>query len=224
MTIVVVSTAFNPPAKARKLCEASVRAQTVKAKHFYVDAGSPLTSLDCEAGAPCLANLTRMIKAWPPDTIIVWLDGDDWLAHPGVLARVQERYDVGAEVTYGSYITADGTKGIARPFQHNVFGEVEWRRHQWVFTHLKTFRAGLFQRINVERDLKVNGEWITSACDVAVMFPILEMAGPDRVSFIAETLCVYNFRNSGQVKDPEHRRNEMAFEAYVRGLEPYKPC
>ena len=60
-------------------------------------------------------------------------------------------------------------------------------------SHLKTFYAWLFKKIDVE-DLKIGGEFFPMTWDQAMMFPMLEMAG-DRHAFIKETLYVYNMTN-----------------------------
>ena len=71
-------------------------------------------------------------------------------------------------------------------------------------SHLRTFRAGLFHRI-AEQDpafecLKDDsGRWLTSAVDAALMYPLLELAGFDRVRYIDRILYQYNDEHPGNI-------------------------
>lgn len=182
--MVVVSTGFNAPTKDR--CLESVEAQTCPLRHIYVEAGLQ--------DPPRLAvqNAYEAIHTLDKNDIVAMLDGDDWLSHPEALAYVQSLYNKDPDLwlTYGSFVFSDGRPGFAAPYPHGNF-----RQHPWLATHLKTFRAGLFQKIKKE-DLQVNGEWQRLVWDTAIMYPMLEMAGPDRILFIEDILYVYNLASS----------------------------
>jgi hypothetical protein len=202
----VVSTAYAPPPEAR----AKSLASTAGAHHVYIDAAEqdpPRSHFENFRGAVSLAR---------PDDIIVCLDGDDWLM-PGALARVQRAYDAGAEVTYGSYVFADGRPGHARAMTPDELAHP--RRSPWVASHLKTFRAGLLERVPI-RCFQQDGWWLEHARDMALMFALLEVA--DHPVYIPEILYVYNYATS-----TEHNATAEVLEAereqaaYVRGM---KPC
>ena len=181
--IVVVSTGLNAPTKQR--CLRSVREQTLPAEHRYVEAGDQATP----AGA--LQNRAEVVAHLDPQDVVVALDGDDWLAHPNVLSVVSRLYDDHeCWLTYGSFRYADGRPGFAAP--------VTWppRRNEWTSSHLMTFRAGLFQRLD-DKDLRYpDGTWRKLAGDQAMMLPMLELAGAERSRFVPEVLCVYNYATS----------------------------
>lgn len=182
MKITVVSTGFFAPTKSK--CIASVAAQVeAEFEHAYIEAGEQ------EQPAPrALENMTRVIHGVPDDRIIALLDGDDWLAHPRALATVQDAYEANPALlaTYGSYVYADG-----RPGHCASYGTVPPRQcKQFLASHLKTFRAGMFKRINRGDLMLPHGQ------DIAIMLPILEMAGPARVKFIPEILYIYSSRTS----------------------------
>eukprot|EP00921_Rhytidocystis_pertsovi_P011876 GHVQ01019240.1.p1 GENE.GHVQ01019240.1~~GHVQ01019240.1.p1 ORF type:complete len:629 (+),score=43.52 GHVQ01019240.1:1885-3771(+) len=70
-----------------------------------------------------------------------------------------------------------------------------YRNVPWMFSHLKTFRFYLFNKIDVETACKRNGRWLLSASDHAIMYPVLEMSG-GRAQCISDTLYYYNVKNS----------------------------
>lgn len=166
--------------------------------------------------APELANLWSIWRSLPDDEVIVWLDGDDFLATQHALAIVARAHAEGALATYGQFMWEDGTVGFAAPVGR------EPRRAPWTATHLKTFRAGLVKRIR-EDDLKMpDGRW-SFVTDQPVMLPILEMAG-DRARFIPNILHVYSVPNPGADTtrhDPEYLRKQSEEVARIRARKPY---
>ena len=209
--MLVISTGLNTPAMARMRCLRSVKEQIgVDRQHVFLDAASTV---------PPMAHfeyLDQMIRDMPKNEIVVSLDLDDWLARPDALALVKKHHDDGAWVTYGSFRHADGRAGFCRQLEGDP------RKLPWVTSHLKTFRAGLFQRIKTD-DLKLDGEWLQHARDLALMFPLLDMAGRERSHFVPEDLAIYNYANSGEFKGPESvRAEERRCVAHVRGLKPYE--
>jgi len=178
--MIVVSTGINAPTKER--CIESVTRQTgVAPVHVYIEAA------DQHPPWSATANLASVIRPRAPREIVVWLDGDDWLADDHALEHVASIYSTDPDVwlTYGSYVHADGRRGICAPYESTAY-----RVEPWKASHLRTFRAGLFQRIkpeNLRFDLAV---------DQAVMLPMLEMAGAARVKFVPRVLAIYNYANS----------------------------
>lgn len=212
MRLVVVSTGKNPPAEARRLCLETVRVQVgVEVEHIYFDAAEqdpPRTHWE---------NLIAAIDPLPPEIVVVSLDGDDWLLGDDALATVAQAHAAGAWVTWGQFVYADGRPGFSAPLPHGA----DVRRVPWVTSHLKTFRAGLFQRIDPEH-FKFRGKWMEHARDMALMYPCIEMAGPERCTFIPEVLYVYNSANSTEHHmSPQDRLDEQEQVAHVRGLAPY---
>ena len=84
-------------------------------------------------------------------------------------------------------------------------------------SHLRTFRAGLFHRI-AEQDpgyacLKDDaGRWLTSAVDVALMCPLLEMAGFARARFADRVLYHYNDEGPNHIHNARRESQLASFE------------
>lgn len=138
-----------------------------------------------------LANLYDAIYSCNDDKIIVTLDGDDWLAHPNVLQRLNAIYS-----TQNVWITHGNMKELRRekdgwciPVPQEIVLKNAFRTFRCP-SHLRTFYAWLFKKIKPE-DLKYNGEFFKMTWDQAMMFPMMEMAG-ERHAYIKEVLYIYN--------------------------------
>ncbi|WPV64827.1 glycosyltransferase [Chitinophaga sp. LS1] len=160
-------------------------------------------------------NIYQAITTWcRPDDIVVCLDGDDQLACHNALSIINEqyvRYD--CWTMYGQYMDADGCLGVSAPYASPK--DFATLRQGWRVSHIRTFRAGLFMAI-ADQDPEYNclknseGEWLQSATDTAIMFPLMEMAGFYRVIFNETILYRYNNRNPAShhfVNRPAQLRN-----------------
>ena len=129
------------------------------------------------------------------EDIIVHLDGDDWLYDNEVLKTVLKVYkNDECLATYGSYeSTDDNFPCVCHAKDPNV-GYRQYIKIGWPFSHLRTFKKFLWDQLKMSDLVDSNGNLFSCACDVAIMCPILEMAG-DRVSFIKDKLYVYNRDN-----------------------------
>lgn len=161
-----------------------------------------------------LGNIVAGIRriAHDPDDIIVTVDGDDWLRHDQVLERLRDVYaSPDVWLTYGSHqrwknkllhrIGWTVRRGIAAPYPEAVGARRAYREHEYLASHLRTFKRFLFDAID-DADLRDDdGIYFRAAGDVAHMVPMLELAGPEHIRFLDELLYVYN--NSNPIS--EHR-------------------
>lgn len=134
-----------------------------------------------------------------PDDIIVLLDGDDWFPTKRVLSYINDYYNEhDCWIMYGQAQWTNGMKGIARPMPREVFNDM--RKHSFYISHIRTYRAGLYQKIQ-EQDESFScmkdkdGKFYRCTYDVAIMYPILEMAGFDKTKYNEKSLYIYNRDN-----------------------------
>ncbi|GMU19493.1 MAG: hypothetical protein AMXMBFR12_06850 [Candidatus Babeliales bacterium] len=139
-----------------------------------------------------LANIYNAVHMCQPHEIIVNLDGDDWLAHPLVLNHLNALYnDPDVWLTYGQFQWwPKNVPGFSCAVPLHILEEGKIREYGWVTSALRTYYAGLFQKIKKE-DLLYENKFFPMAWDLAIMFPMIEMAGP-RCRFINEILYIYN--------------------------------
>jgi glycosyltransferase involved in cell wall biosynthesis len=155
-----------------------------------------VTLIRQEARKGAMANWYYAISLCADEDIIINLDGDDWLAHAGVLSRIAQEYkDPHTWMTYGSFVSyPSGEIGFAQELEQYVINGALYREKKFVTTHLRTFYAWLFKKIKKEDFLYKENEFFPMVCDQAMMFPMLEMAG-DHAHFIKNILYVYNRAN-----------------------------
>jgi len=165
-------------------------------------------------------NFTQQLATLNPsdDDIIVDLDLDDYLL-PHALEIVNNAYERWPELllTYGSYITESG-----RPERFNgIYKSNAFRSQRWKASHLKTFKYKLFKNIH-KKDLKgKDGRCLKVCADMAMMFPMLEMAGLNRIYFNEVPIYVYNDiskYNDHKTQGEEQKRVEK----YLRAKARYK--
>jgi len=169
-----------------------------------------------------LHNISKLLNTKikePSKTIDLIIDGDDYLYSSDVLNIVEEKYvQTNCLITYGSHISSTGVKGKKYPSlvrEFNLF-----RKYFWYASHLKTFRHDLWLSLNNQDLLNKNGEYFSVASDLAIMFPLLEMAG-NRQEFISEILYFYNEDNP--ISDHKIRRKEQILAAKeIRQKNKYK--
>ena len=155
----------------------------------------------------------------PTKTINILIDGDDYLYSGDVLNILKEKYlKTNCLITYGSHLSSKGVQGKKYPSfvrRFNLF-----RNYFWYASHLKTFRHDLWLSINPNDFIDNNGHYYTVASDLAIMFPMLEMAG-NRQEFINEVLYVYNDQNP--ISDHKIRRYSQILAAKeIRKKNKYK--
>ena len=169
-----------------------------------------------------LNNINEMLSLEikePSKTIDILLDGDDYLYSGDVLNIIYEKYlNTNCLITYGSHLSSHGVQGKKYPRLIRKFNL--YRKYFWYASHLKTFRHDLWLSVNHKDLLDKNGKYFSVASDLALMFPMLEMAG-NRQEFIEDLLYVYNDQNP--ISDHKIRRKEQIIAAKeIRDKRRYK--
>lgn len=179
-------------------------------------------------GSP-LANIIKGTEIANPDKedIIVNIDGDDWLSSTFVLEYLNRVY-TGQEcwLTHGSYqIHPSGEIGghssIYLPTEY--IDPTVYKKFPFCTSHLRTYKFWLYNSID-KGDLinPTTGEYYKQAGDLALMFPMLEMAGSAKIFKIEDILLILNRENelneatvsSSEQKQVEHiiRNHQRVYE------------
>lgn len=162
--------------------------------------------------------------------IVVCVDGDDELISDQVLLRLEEEYKKPhIHLTYGSFIQSSTKKrGKARKIPEETIKKGTVRKlTTFKAHHLKTFRAGLFKRIQKE-DLLLEGEFFSATGDLAFMYPMIEMLAhsheheKNHTAFISDILYKHNDENP--LNDFKvHKQKQQFFRRHIRRQKPYAP-
>lgn len=167
-----------------------------------------------------LHNIYNAVWSCRPDEIVVIVDGDDWLANGLVLRYLNGVYqDPNVWLTYGQFKRFpknSDAKSSQVPVE--ILRRKQLRRFPWVTSHLRTFYAGLFHKIK-KQDLCYQGNFFPMTGDLAIMFPMVEMAG-ERSRFIPDVLYVYNTNNSLSDHRVDGDLQERCAEV-IRTMTPY---
>lgn len=143
-----------------------------------------------------LANYYYAMHTCDDKILIIILDGDDRFTHDKVLAYINSVYaDEKVWLTYGQFKEyPSGKLGFCHEMPAWVIRHNAFRRYVDTPSHLRTFYAGLFKRIKKE-DLLFNGDFFPMCADLAMMFPMIEMAHDGHFRFVSEVLLEYNAAN-----------------------------
>ena len=167
-----------------------------------------------------LGALTNTIKGIDKickdaNDIIVILDGDDWFRDSRCLEYLDSVYGEDTWMTHGSYKHV--SNGIERVNRFELPFDRANRRHS--VYHLRTFRNFLYQKINHD-DLKEDGAYFKITGDMALLFPMAEMAG-EHFKFLDKVLYYYNDMNP--INDyKKDLSNQVRVENIIRRRKPYE--
>jgi glycosyltransferase involved in cell wall biosynthesis len=148
--------------------------------------------------------------------ICIEVDGDDWLPDSEVFNRIEKTYsDNNVWLANGSFKYHDGRIGFARSY--NSFDNI--RKETFTLTHIRTWKAFLWRKIN-ESDLKdENGKYWHVAGDLSFMFPMAEMSGIEHYRFMSDINYIYN--ESNPIND--HKVNLQHVHTITQKIRSNKP-
>ena len=155
-----------------------------------------------------------------PDDIVAILDGDDTL-HPNALKVIQKVYDTypGTLATHGSYIkhTKKARTRISKAYPKGC----DVRNFKWHASHLKTFRLRMIYHLRADMFQDQRGKWLDAASDLALMFPLIEIAGLERVKFVEKEIYFWNNGTSQATNGELQKKNEYIVRSKKREKQIY---
>lgn len=157
------------------------------------------------------------------EDIIIQIDGDDWLYSAEVFNKLNVIYQEDVLLTYGSLVELS-TKKLNKTFTKKLFDTQKYRKqygeYYWVTSHLKTFKYKLWKKI-LDKDLRdINGTYFKVAWDLAMMYPMIEMAGLEKIVYVEEPMYIYNDLNPAN--DYKIRCKQQAATAkYIKNKKEY---
>lgn len=147
-----------------------------------------------------LANEHNLILSTPnlnQEDIIIILDGDDKLLNNNVLSYLNDFYTTSNPlVVYGQYTRSNGLSGTARGFKdENEFNNIR-QINGYFLSHIRTWKYRVYQElVTQDPDLTcykdLSGQFYKTAADVAIMYPLIEIAGYKNVKFNHQPLYWY---------------------------------
>jgi glycosyltransferase involved in cell wall biosynthesis len=167
--------------------------------------------------------------------IVCVLDGDDFLANEDVLHYLNEVYiKANCWITYGGMIIWNGGENIKEPYPQNTEPPFDvkknklYRKDLWRYSHFRTYRGFLWNRIKTE-DWIINNQYGMIE-DLITMYPCLEMCPMNKIFRIDQQVYILNYsiengesrgwtenkiNNIGQIQEIELRNRQKYSELSV---------
>jgi glycosyltransferase involved in cell wall biosynthesis len=128
------------------------------------------------------------------EDIICLLDGDDFLIKKDAIDIINNLYQDETLLTYGQYVWPNGEIGHCGAYTKESFSKL--RTDGYLASHIKTFRYKLYKElINQDPELSCykdgDGNFYTITYDVAIMTPLMEIAGFEKIKFNPNPVYYY---------------------------------
>ena len=131
------------------------------------------------------------------DSIIIEVDGDDYLEQIDVLQVLHRYYKHGAEKTFGSFRQVSDAVNSNFGDTDEIHTRIDTRQPwnldvctSWL--HLKTYRRELFRKVPLPYFLeRGSSEWLRLGEDMVVHPKMIELSD-GRTAYVADTLYVYD--------------------------------
>jgi hypothetical protein len=183
-------------------------------------------------GSQYFYNYLRFLNQTDDEEITIHACGDDWLYDELVLEKLNDYYNVNKVwMTYGEFYVYDGTSLDVEkanpqntPYPDFVHKHKFYRRDHWRASHLLTFKGFLGKALDME-DMKLleNGEYYQHACDLAFVYPMLEMCSQDKVGVVDFPTYVWNASPKCQERTADRERVDNSYqEIEIRNRKHYK--
>ena len=170
------------------------------------------------------ANTVLGFRMAPSGSIVLEVNGDDWLPDSEVLNFLNKVYD-DPEVwmTYNTFIYSDGrSPEYNHPYPRRVVAKGDYRKYEkWVGQHLHSFRAELFSRLQEETFIDPQtGKYWESADDQAIYLSMFELAGKHAKHIYRTTYVYYYHKNADNRLD---HAGSVDRAARIRKMKKYPP-
>ncbi len=150
-----------------------------------------------------------------PKSAIFWLDGDDWLMEKTAISEMMschEEYDIVWSQFYHKGLQKTGCCGPLQGGDH--------RKNLWRSSAMRSFKKHLFDRIE-DHSFRNGSEYLESAIDMAMMFPMIEMAGREKCYYLDRVFYFYNTTPNCMHGTRQGAITQKNNEMIVRGKKPY---
>lgn len=165
-----------------------------------------------------LATLVRGIEFLPLNTVCVQVDGDGDTIRKDTL-RIFDGFfsDSNIWVAGGNITRQQG-----KPYDYPRYTSFS-RRDGWCYSHPRAWRKWFFKKVPHKELIDAElGDYWRYANDCAYFWPMLEMAGPDRIAITDEILYYHNVQNPlNMFRTPWVRKERDGFVAYHQSKRPF---
>jgi glycosyltransferase involved in cell wall biosynthesis len=170
------------------------------------------------------ANTLFGFRNAPSGSVVIELNGDDWLADRGVLSYLNRVYaDPSVWMTYNTLRYSTGPPSLwAKEIPREIVGANTFREMAgWLSSHPHTFRAELFSHVRDDTLIDPEtGDFWESADDQAIYFAMLELAGRHS-RHLNRAMYIYNYHEQSHAYTDAAGSEQRA--ARIRLQPKYRP-
>ena len=157
------------------------------------------------------------------DDIICLLDGDDLLIVENALDILDSLYNDNTLLTYGQYVWPNGQIGHCKAYTPSEF--INLRNGGYWASHIRTFKYKLYKELMLQDpELKCykddESNFYTSCYDVAIMTPLMEIAGFDNIKFNPNPVYYYRIHQQNDHNVDPQLQSSIANEVFAKS--PFK--
>lgn len=153
------------------------------------------------------------------EDVICILDGDDYLIRPDALDIINSLYQDDTLLTYGQYVMTGNILGHCKAYTEEEFQNL--RKGGYWASHIRTFKYKLYKElVRQDPDLlcykDISGDFYTITYDVAIMTPLMEIAGFDRVKFNPNPVYFYRLHEQNDHVVDSSLQRKVASEIFLK--------
>ena len=118
-------------------------------------------------------NIVELLSKCEPSDIVCRLDGDDWLCDTDALSIINHRYEtMKVDVLWTAHRWSFSNHNISGPLPKDA----NPYEHNWVSSHLKTFRKRIIENVKDENFRGEDNEYFKRIGDQTLYLPVLHQA------------------------------------------------
>lgn len=147
-------------------------------------------------------NLIMSIPNPNPEDILIILDGDDKLLDNTVFEYLNDFYNSNnALLVYGNYVRSNGGPSWARAFKNEEEYNNIRTMDGYILSHIRSWKYKVYQEFlkqdpNLSAYKNRQGDFFRTAADVAMMIPLVEIAGYNNVKFNSKPVYWYRIHEN----------------------------
>ncbi len=153
------------------------------------------------------------------DDIICILDGDDMLIRADAVDIIDRLYCDDTLLTYGQYIWPNNQVGHCKAYTKETFSQL--RTGGYWASHIRTFKYKLYKEMmNQDPGLSCykdkDGEFYKITYDIAIMTPLMEVAGFDKIKFNPDPVYYYRIHQQNDHFVDPNLQKSVADEIFAK--------
>jgi glycosyltransferase involved in cell wall biosynthesis/2-polyprenyl-3-methyl-5-hydroxy-6-metoxy-1,4-benzoquinol methylase len=167
-----------------------------------------------------LANFVMILKnvIVNSNAVVININNDDYLVADNAIENIVAEFNNGADITCGNCLRHDKP---LKEYKIYSFDKLWERGGDNIWLHPKCFRRKLFDHIDIENDLKIEGKFVTVNTDFAFMLPMIEHSTKnvfikDALYYFEPSMDNQNSDNKYEEKHKEKIHNELLEKARRR--------